>query len=302
MSWLFLAFSAPVLWAISTHLDKYLLERFFKNSNVAVMLVFTAIIGVLSLPVIWIYRPEVFSLSYLSMAVIAVSGIFFMGALYFYLEALQTEEASVVAPLWQTAPLFAYVLGYVFLGEQLSWIQIAGGLLIVTGTLPLSIETAKSVKRVKFRLVALMLACTISLAMSAVIFKIYALSDDFWVTTFWMYAGEAVFGVALLMVPANWRQFWVMLRSNPGPVLAINATNELANLGGSLAARYAMLFAPLSLVQAIGSTTLLFVFIFGILISLFFPQFGQEDLSRGSVLKKALSIALIGPGVMLINF
>ena len=33
MSWLFFAFSGPVLWAISTHLDKYLVERFFKHSR-----------------------------------------------------------------------------------------------------------------------------------------------------------------------------------------------------------------------------------------------------------------------------
>ena len=41
--WLFLAFSAPVLWAVSTHIDKYLVERFFKNSSVGVLLIFTAL-------------------------------------------------------------------------------------------------------------------------------------------------------------------------------------------------------------------------------------------------------------------
>ena len=45
MSWVAFAFSGPVLWAISVHLDKYLVERFFKDSNVAVMLLFTAFVG-----------------------------------------------------------------------------------------------------------------------------------------------------------------------------------------------------------------------------------------------------------------
>ncbi len=36
MSWLLFAFSGPVLWAISVHLDKYLVERFFQDSNVVV--------------------------------------------------------------------------------------------------------------------------------------------------------------------------------------------------------------------------------------------------------------------------
>ena len=47
MSWLVFAFSGPILWAISTHLDKYLVERYFKTSDVAVLLIFTALIGVL---------------------------------------------------------------------------------------------------------------------------------------------------------------------------------------------------------------------------------------------------------------
>ncbi len=45
MFWVVFAFSGPVLWAMSVHLDKYLAEPFFKQSNVAVMLFFTAFVG-----------------------------------------------------------------------------------------------------------------------------------------------------------------------------------------------------------------------------------------------------------------
>ena len=34
MMWLLFAFSGPLLWAVSTHLDKYLVERYFKDSSV----------------------------------------------------------------------------------------------------------------------------------------------------------------------------------------------------------------------------------------------------------------------------
>ena len=36
----------------------------------------------------------------------------------FYLRALQSEEASVVAPFFQAGPLFGYVLAYFVLGER----------------------------------------------------------------------------------------------------------------------------------------------------------------------------------------
>jgi drug/metabolite transporter (DMT)-like permease len=132
MPWLFFAFSGPVLWAISVHFDKYLVERFFKDSNVAVLLVFTAFVGVVMLPFIWYFEPAVVRLDIKSIAVIAASGLLYMGGMLFYLRALQSEEASVVAPFFQASPLFGYVLAYLVLGETLSPRQLAGGVTLVT--------------------------------------------------------------------------------------------------------------------------------------------------------------------------
>ena len=135
MAWLVFAFSGPVLWAISTHFDKYLVERFFRHSDVALLLLFTAFIGVLTLPFIAYFEPEFASIPPRSIALIVLSGILYMGAMLFYLRALQSEEASVVAPFFQAVPLFGYVLAYFFLGETLSLRQMAGGAMIVLGTL-----------------------------------------------------------------------------------------------------------------------------------------------------------------------
>jgi drug/metabolite transporter (DMT)-like permease len=99
VSWVVFAFSGPVLWAISVHLDKYLVERFFKESNVAVMLLFTAFVGVLLLPFIWLYEPSVTAPRLGSIALIILAGVLYMAAMLLYLQALQTEEASVVAPI-----------------------------------------------------------------------------------------------------------------------------------------------------------------------------------------------------------
>ncbi len=299
IDWLIYAFSGPVLWAASTHIDKYLVERYFKHSSVAVLLVFTALIGLAMLPFILYWQPAVVSLRLQDMLVITFSGVLYMTAMYFYLQALQTEEASVVAPFFQAGPLFAYALAWLVLGETLSRLQLLGGSLIVAGGLLLSIRPGGG--HLRLRLVVLMLACALVLAVSSVIFKAFALRDEFWSTTFWTYFGEALFGFWLLALPGPRRQFLVLLRRNTGAVLSVNAANELINLGGGLGMRYALLLAPLSLVQVIGSTTTLFVFIFGVLLSLLWPAFGRENLSRRNLLQKGVSGLLIAAGVVLIN-
>src|SRR3954471_6167204 len=96
--WLLFALSGPVLWAISTHIDKYLVDRYFPTSDTDILMVFTALIGVAALPVIYVFDAAVLAPAGLSIAVMAGSGVLYMGAMLFYLRAIQREEASVVAP------------------------------------------------------------------------------------------------------------------------------------------------------------------------------------------------------------
>ena len=301
MAWLIFAFSGPILWAASTHIDKYLVERYFKNGSVAVLMVFTSIIGVIALPFIWFYQPTVIALSLQAMIVIAVSGILYMAAMYFYLQALQSEEASTVAPFFQATGLFGIILGYLVLGEALSRGQIMGGLFIIAGSVILSLYFGRRKRKIKTRLVLTMLACALALALSSLIFKIFAVQDEFWPTTFWNFVGQAIFGIILMAVTANRKHFFNMLRKNTAAVLSVNGVNELINLGGGLGTRYALLLAPLGIVQAISSTTSFFVLLFGVLLTLFFPKLGREELSRTTLLQKSIAIIFIVVGVILIN-
>ena len=299
MPWLVYAFSGPLLWAASTHVDKYLVERYFRHSSVAVLMVFTALIGLFMLPFILYWDPGVLTLDFKDAAVIFLSGLLYMGAMQLYLQALQTNEASVVAPFFQAGPLFGYALAYLALGETLTRVQLGGGALIVTGGLLLSLHPGR--RQVRLKLVLLMLSAAFIIAMSSVIFKVFAVQDRFWSTTFWTYLGEAVYGLFILALPAQRRLFFALLHRHTGAVLSVNAANELINLGGGLGMRYALLLAPLSLVQAIASTTTLFVFLFGVLLSLFLPALGREDFAPKNLAQKGVSALLIATGVWLIN-
>jgi len=301
VNWVFFAFSGPVLWAISVHLDKYLVERFFKESNVAVLLLFTAFVGVLLLPFIWYFGPPVTAVAPVAIALIICSGLLYMGAMLLYLQALQGEEASVVAPYFQAGPLFGYGLAYLALGETLTGRQLADGGMILLGALIVSLRFEHGPRLFKARLAALMLTCGFVMALSGLIFKIFAITVEFWTTTFWVFVGEAVFGCALLTMPPYRRQFAAMLRTNTIALLSINGSNELINLGGALGNRYALLFAPLSLVQAIGSTTTLFVFGFGVVISALCPRLSREKLSGRELAQKGVAAALVAAGVALVT-
>ena len=291
----------PLLWVVSTHVDKFLVDKYFRDSDTAVLIVFTALLGVLALPAIWLAEPGVLALPWLATVVMTVSGILYMGAMLFYLRAIQSEEASVVAPLFQANTVFTFLLGLVFLHEMPRWQQLAGAALVVGGALGLSLDRHLHFGSFNPRLVLLMCAATFVLALSSVEFKFFAVHDEFWSTTFWTFVGEGLFGGAILAVPGYRKQFLHLFRKNPGAVIGVNAANELINLGGGLGVRYASLLAPVALVSAISATSTFFVFLFGILLTLFFPKFGREDLSARNVTQKGVGGVLIMAGVVLIQ-
>ncbi len=102
---------------------------------------------------------------------------------------------------------------------------------------PFAAGRAARSRKFKGGLIALMLGATFVLALSSVLFKYFAIRDDFWTTTFWTFVGEGLFGALLLLVPAYRRQFAALFRQNPGAVIGVNAANELINLGGGLSVR-----------------------------------------------------------------
>jgi drug/metabolite transporter (DMT)-like permease len=299
--WLAYAFSGPLLWAVSTHIDKFLVDKYFRHSDTAVLMVFTAFLGVFALPAIWLLQPKVLALPWAATAVMTVSGILYMGAMLFYLRAIQSEEASVVAPLFQANTLFTFTLGLVVLHEMPRWQQAVGAALVVTGALGLSLNKKLHFGSFKPQLVLLMCAATFVLALSSVVFKFFAVRDEFWSTTFWTFVGEGLFGAGILAVPHYRKQFVHLFRRNPGAVIGVNAANELINLGGGLGVRYASLLAPVGLVSAISATSTFFVFIFGVFLTLFFPTLGREDLSSRNVMQKAVGGLAIVAGVALIE-
>jgi drug/metabolite transporter (DMT)-like permease len=242
------------------------------------------------------------ALPWIATVVMTVSGVLYMGAMLFYLRAIQSEEASVVAPLFQANTLFTFALGLALLHEVPRWPQALGAALVVTGALGLSLDKKLHFGSFKPRLVLLMCGATFVLALSSVVFKFFAVQEDaFWSTTFWTFVGEGLFGAGILAVPKYRKQFVRLFAANPGAVIGVNAANELINLGGGLGVRFASLLAPVGLVSAISATSTFFVFMFGILLTLFFPRLGREDLSARNVIQKAIGGLLIMAGVVMIE-
>ncbi|MEI6480533.1 MAG: EamA family transporter [bacterium] len=296
MNWFLIALIGPALWALGNHIDKYIISKYFVGKGVGSLVIFTSISGfIISLFVLALDFNQIF-ISPLNAFLIAINGAVLVASFIPYLYALENEEASWASSLFQLIPVFGYVLGLIFLNEYLKISQIFAALLVVIGAVLMSLDFSHRIK-FKTKPFLLMVLSAFMIAANSLVFKIIALDSNYWGTTFWEYIGGGVFGLFLfIFIPLYRSQFIATVRRGKNAVLSINIIAELLNIGAKLASNFASLLAPLVFVWLVNGFQPAIVFAYGIILTLFMPQFGKEDLSGRTIFQKlsAMTIMLIG--------
>jgi len=139
-----------------------------------------------------------------------------------------------------------------------------------------------------------MLLASLLIAISGLLFKVVAVEANFWTATFWAYAGEILMGAIFLVFIKSYRvEFWQVIQINKLAVLSLNAFNEVINVIATLIFRFVILLAPLALIWAINGLQPLFVFLFGVILTLFFPNLEKESLAKKNVIQKIFTILIM---------
>ena len=303
MNWFLIALISPIANAFVNHFDKYLISRFIKGGAVGALILFSSLFAVVLLPVLWFLEPGIITgISHANALILLVTGCLLTLAILFYLYALEYEETSIVMPLAQLVPVFGLVLGYFILGELISGRELWAAAFIVTGGMIVALELNGRQTRFKYRMMMFMVMATFLYALSAVIFKYVAVDQGFMSSLFWAMAGKVVLGLIIFFAIKKYRdQFLNLLRSNRHTIIGLNVINEIIGLIAEVALVFAVLLAPVVLVQAVSGLQPMFVFIFGILLTIFFPAFAKESLVRKHVIQKIAGIVIVTIGVSLLD-
>lgn len=304
MNWFLIALINPIAHAFVNHFDKYLLSKYVKGGTVGALILFSSLFAVVALPIIYFINPGVIGgITFMQGLILMVNGAFLTIGIILYLYALDTDEASYVAPFMQFYPVFGFILGFVLLKEVLNLNQILAAILIVIGSIILSYELTPGKKRFKLKLVSLMIGACFFYSINAVIFKAIAVDEGFTTSLFWDMAGKFVFGVILFLSLKSYQtEFIGMIKNNGFKVVILNVINEIIGLIGEIATVFAVLLAPVALVQSLTGLQPVFVLIIGIFLTIFFPRFAKESLSRNHLLQKIIGVVIVTMGVFLLDF
>ena len=298
MNWFFIALIGPLLWSIGNHIDKFLIEKYFKNRGIGGLLIISLLIGFFAAAIFFIVDPNVLNINLDYLNILFISTILFIIYVWSYLKALEDDEASVVIPFFQLIPVFAFGLGYFFLGETLSLMQIFAMILIILGATILSVDIDEENKfKLRRKTILFMLISSFCGALESVLFKVVILEESFLVSNFWTFLFSGLIGLILLFTVKQYREdFFYIIKINSKSVISLNFLNEVLATIGNVVTAFATLLAPITLVLLANAYQPLFVFFIGIMLTLFLPQIAMEKIKLKNLFQKisAISVMLIG--------
>lgn len=302
MSWFLITLIGPLLYAMTNHIDKFLLSKYFKEGGVGTLILFSSLLSAISLPFIYIQSTGSLLIEPLNAVIMCVVGLLNIGVLWFYLLALDQDEASTIIVFYQLVPVFAYMLGYILLGETLTTIQLLAMAIIIFGATIISFELGEERKlQLKFATVFYMICACLCWAAGSVIFKYVALEETIWNTLFWEYIMLTLVGIVIFVFVKDYRHhFLTALRTNSGPIISLNILNEVLFIAGNLVFSFSYMLAPIALVLLVGSFQPFFVLMIGITLTLLFPKISKEKITTAHLTQKIIAILVTSFGTYLL--
>ena len=292
---------AALLWGVTNFIDKYLVGKVAKRNDYRGLVVVSSLVaGLILTPISLVLTRGQIAADFAGIAIVFLAAVSYVVATIFYFKALSRNDTSLVVTAFNLIPVFGYVLGLIFLDEQLDLHQILGGSIIIIASAAIFFEFDKS-RFSRNKLLGLMALASLSYAVYFLLFRIATIEHDFNVMAFWYQIGLAVTGVLLCAGSRRYRKSFVDLIAKNGKIaLGLNLINEAANLSANLFVNFAMTLAPMAVVQSLNGFQPIFVFLLGLLLSVCLPKLFKEDRRRHVLAQRLMCILLSFAGLAIL--
>jgi drug/metabolite transporter (DMT)-like permease len=302
MTWFLIALIGPFLYALTNHIDKILLEKYFKEGGAGTLILFSSLLSAIALPFLFFADTSVFAVDTKSIIALAVVGVLNLAVLWLYFLALSDEEASITVVFYQLVPVFGLALGYFILGETVAKIHLLAMAIIILGTSIVSFEVDQENKfSLRRKTIFLMVSASFLWALESVIFKAVALEENVLRSLFWENLMLVIVGMIIFVLVKTYRNnFLSALKQNSKAVLSLNVANESLFMLGNAAFAFAYMLAPIALILLTQSFQPIFVFAIGIFLTIFFPKISAEKIQAMHLWQKFFAICITGIGTYIL--
>ncbi|HCG91542.1 MAG TPA: hypothetical protein DEZ08_06865 [Dehalococcoidia bacterium] len=292
------AILSAMLFGLVTVVDKRLISKVMPNFNSFCFAVGISLTS-FSLITVLIFKVNFNFDIYLLSAVF--SGFCWGGSLGVMFYAYRIEEASRVTALTHTFPVLVAILAVIFLKESLSFLQVTAICVVVVGAYVTSIQNPSRGNFFKLnKALPILIFSSLLLAVAHITSK-YALEGQP-LPSVYVYRNIGM-AVALfsLCKPRHAKDLFVTLIKDRGSLCLILLSEFLLAPVAVILNVVATSMGPVTIVSTVTASRPLFVFIFVTIFSIPSIGFLDEKLDRRVLTVKALAIAGITSGIVLLS-
>lgn len=291
MNWIFLSLLAPLFWASSNFIDKYILGKHSKGifdflffSTITSWFLFAALFIFIGVPHITAYS-----------LIPIVTGIMLVYSYGFYGKALERGDTSTLVILFKFTPVVTAILAFIFLGQTLSSRELLGFVIVLMGTVVVSLEGRKK----------LLIHGFLMIVIAIVMWSVVSLFADYGLTKipFWDYImldafGAMIAGLALFIIPSIRAQVIDGLKIGTIRKHVWFFGNNILDIFAQTIIKGALAIAPSAgLVAVVTQVQSFYAIVIGMLLTLFVPNSIQEDISVSILIKKCIGALVMFFGV-----
>lgn len=305
MSWLAIATIAYFLLSLEIILDKFLLSS-NRISHPAVYAFYSGTFGLFA----FVFSPWGFhSVHFMEIISRFIAGIIFIYGMLALFFAINKSEASRVTPVvGAVVPIVLFFLSLVFLNERLHLREMIGLVFLIIGGISISYDFSHERVQKLFKGFYWSILAGMLLAISAVLIKGFYRHDNFYNVFIWTRAGAFLGVLSFFLVP-QWRKKIVLSllkfkkpqkeHRTSGFMFALTkATGGTGNFLKERATSFPL--ASVTIINAMVATEYVFIFLLGIVFSLWLPNVFEEKKDWKSVMQKLTAIVLITSGIILV--
>ena len=220
--------------------------------------------------------------------------------------ALSKDDTTNVTLLEQFSPIFYLIFGRFILGEQIGGAQLAAFLIVLAAPLLIVLSSKKRSKGNLIKTAGYVLVQVTIASLAHTLTAKYGAGVTPETMLFYLFIGKGIGDVIETVVVKKWRERWlhVWRKNHTNPKFWLTMViDHLLYVGYDACYFTALILAPtIAIAPAIIKTAKpILVFIFGIIFSILWPNFGREKINKRAVRIRLIATTLAVVGVVLMQ-
>ncbi|MBR2709475.1 EamA family transporter [Candidatus Saccharibacteria bacterium] len=306
MIWIYLVIANVLSDTLRIYLDNFITDVYFKGREAIAQRLFHGIgITIFAATMMLIFNQDFAGLPPVTFFILFGAGIISACANIPYYKALECDDSTNLGIFIQLAPILYLVLGWLYLGDTISPHQLLAFCIILSAPLLIVLTSRKRSRGVRLRAMGLAFLYVVIDVIGNLLF-VHNVDPaiNFAVPLSISMLGVGIGNAAIVLLNRKWRRrFFTVASKTKGKIYPPLTFDLILSITKTVTYRGALYFAPAVALASVASdaTEPIVIFFVGIVLTLIWPKFGRENLTKKTVAVHLLATILVVIGIVLMQ-